>query len=186
MKTVRFLFSLMIAAVLLTGTSLAQQRDHPSQQAVSHSSEKSADQQKNEVRNDTDQARTKSTTDETQEQPAVLTRRTTKRRLSASHSKLVPTYQARPVKKPTANSPRIAEPGSVPRLDPMDSKPDSKISNNVVSRRSPSVPSSAVSVNGQQFRNSRDPGAHLAASGGAATIARGTAAINGTGMKRKP
>jgi hypothetical protein len=185
MKTVRSFFALIIAAVLLLGTSLAQEGDHPSQQVVSRNGEKSADQQKDEVRNDKDQARPKPS-DEAQAQLADLTRSTTKRRLSASHSKPVPTYRARPIKKPTANSPRIANPESVAPLEPMGSKADTKISNNVVSHRNPPVPSSAVSVNGQQFRNARDPGAHLAASGGPATIARGTAAINGTAMKRKP
>jgi hypothetical protein len=185
MKTVRFFFALMIAAVLLLGTSLAQEGDHRSQQVVSRSDEKSADHQKGEVRNDKDQARP-NPGDEAQAQLTDVTRSTTKRRLSASHSKPVPTYRARPVKKPTANSLRNDEPGSIAPLEQMGSKMVSNIPNKVASRRSPPIPSSAFSVNGQQFRNSRDPGAHLAASGGPATTARGTAAINGTETKRKP
>jgi hypothetical protein len=185
MKTVRVFFVLMIAAVLLPGASLGQKPDHLSQQMPSRSGEKSADQQKDEVRNEKDEARAKPA-DDTQEQSAAVTGSTTKRRPSASRSKLVPTYRARPIKKPAASSQRITEPGSVAPREQMGSKAATSIPNKPVSRRSSSVPSSAVSVNGQQFRNSRDPGAHLAASGGPATIARGTAAINGTDMKRKP
>jgi hypothetical protein len=184
MKTVRFFF-VLVAAALLPGTSLAQQADRASQQSSSQRGERSGDRQKDEIHNDKDKARP-NPADEAQAQLAGVTRSTTKRRLSAGHSKPVPTYRVRPVRKPTANSPQVHEPGSVVPLEPTGSKTDTKTSNNVASRRSPSVPSSAVSVNGQQFKNSRDPGARLAASGGPATIARGTAAINGTGMKRKP
>jgi hypothetical protein len=179
-KTVGFLLSVMTAAVLLLGASLGQQADRLSQQSPLQSGENSAHQQKDEVRNDEDQAHPKPA-DETQEQAAALTRSTTKRRPSTS-SKHVPTYQARSVRKPPANSPRIDEPGSIAPLEQMSSKTASNTPKKAVSRRS----SSGVSVNGQQFKNSRDPGAHLAASGGPATTARGTAAINGTEMKRKP
>jgi hypothetical protein len=181
MKRLRFLF---VLAVLLLRTSRAQEADHASQQVHPQSGEKSADQRKEEVRNDKDKARP-NPDDEAQAQLAAVTCSTTKPHPSASHSKPVSTSRARPVKKPRANSPRIADPGSCASLEPMGSKADTKISNNVVSRHSPSIPSSAVSVNGQQFRNFRDFGAHLAASGGPA-ITRGTAAINGTDVKRKP
>jgi hypothetical protein len=185
MKMARFFFVLMIAAVLLLGPSLAQEGDHPSQQVVSRNGEKSADQQKDEAGNDEDHTRAKPA-GETQEQSATITRSATKARPSVSHSKPAPTYRARSVRKPTANSPRNDEPGSIAPVEQMGSKTVSNIPNKAVSRRSPSVPSSAVSVNGQQFKSSRNPGAHLAASGGPATTARGTAAINGTEMKRKP
>jgi hypothetical protein len=48
------------------------------------------------------------------------------------------------------------------------------------------VSSPKLALNGQQFKNSRDPGARLASSGGPATQARGTAGISGSEMKRKP
>ena len=185
MKRVRLFFVMMIAAVLLLGTSLGQQADRLSQQSPLQRGEKSAHQQKDEVRNDEDQARPKPA-DETQEQPAALTRSTTKRRPNASHSKPVPTYQARSVGKPPANSPRMDEPGNIAPAEQMRSKTARSFPKNPVIHRSRSVPPSGISVNGQQFRNSRDPGARLTASGGPATIARGTAAINGTDLKRKP
>jgi hypothetical protein len=185
MKMARFLFVLMIAACLLLGASLAQEADHPSQQVISRNGEKPADYQKDEVGNDKEHIRAKPAGD-TQEKSATNTRSTSKTRPRVSHSKPAPIYRARSVRKPTENSRRIDEPGNTAPLEPVGSKTASKIPNKAVSRRGPSVPSSAVSVNGQQFRDSHNPGARLAVSGGPATIARGTAAINGTEMKRKP
>jgi len=60
------------------------------------------------------------------------------------------------------------------------------ISKRTVSRNNVTHPSPAAFLSGQQFKNSRDPGARMAASGGGATAARGTASIDGTGMKPKP
>ena len=60
------------------------------------------------------------------------------------------------------------------------------VSSKAASHRSVPVPPATVAVNGQQFKSSRDPGARLASSGGPLTAAKGTAAINGTDMKRKP
>jgi hypothetical protein len=185
MKIVRFFFVMAIAAVLLPSTSFARQADHPSQQVVSRNGEKFADQQKDEVGNEKDHTRAKPA-GETQEQSATITRSTTKGRPSARHSKSAPTYRARSVRKPTANSALRDEPGNIAPLELMGSKTVSNIPKKAASRRSLSAPSSAVSVNGQQFKNSRDPGAHLAITGGPLTAARGTAAINGTKMKRKP
>jgi hypothetical protein len=68
-------------------------------------------------------------------------------------------------------------------------QPDSKAANVPARTANPhgtNVSASLVAVNGQQFKNSRDPGARLAVSGGSLTAARGTAGINGTTMKRKP
>jgi hypothetical protein len=185
MKKVRILFVWMTAAVFLPGASLAQEGDHPSQQVVSQSGEKSAAQQNETVRGDKDQSRPIGT-DQNREEPATVTRTTAKHRPGTSRSKPAPTYRARSITKPTANSPRKDEPGRIAPVEQIGSKTVANIPNKAVSRHRPSVPSSAVSVNGQQFKNSRDPGAHLAASGGPATTARGTAAINGTEMKRKP
>jgi len=185
MKGMRFLFVLMMASVLPRGTSVAQPTDHPSHQAISQSGEKSADQETNEVRSDKDQARSKQG-DESQPEPAVVRRTSVKHRPSAGHPKTVPGHQSRPAKTHTKNNARIEAPGRVALPEKMASKAATSSPNRAVSRRSPSAPSPAVSVNGQQFRNSRDPGAHLAVSGGPLATARGTAAINGTNMKRKP
>jgi hypothetical protein len=75
--------------------------------------------------------------------------------------------------------------GAVTRTQQTSLKNAVSVPGQAVSHRGLSAPSPAVSVSGQQFKNSRDPGAHLAISGGTMTAARGTAAINGTNMKRK-
>jgi hypothetical protein len=110
---------------------------------------------------------------------------TTKHRSSAIHYKPVPKHKARQAKMHTMNSLRSDTLRSVTPLQ-MASRAAINTPKQAVSRRSQSVLPSAVSVNGQQRKNSRSPGARLTASGGPATIARGTAAINGTDMKRKP
>jgi hypothetical protein len=186
MKRVHRLFVLMIAAVLSSGTSLAAQASPAPQQANLQNSEKSAERQKDDVRNDNEkeQARPKQA-DEDQEQSGDVMRTTTKHRPSASHAKQVPIPRAHPAKTQTKNSPRT-DAGKVAPLEQMGSTAAASIRSEAVGHHSPTVPSSAVSVDGQQFKNSRDPGARLAVSGGPPASARGTAAINGTTMKRKP
>jgi len=180
MKSAPFLFSLIIAAALLQGTGLAAQASPAPQPAISRSKEKSADQHTEEIGNEKDQART-TETDEKQAQPADVTRTATEHRASALHSIPLPSHHARPAKTLTKNSTRTNASGSVAS---MGSKEATSIPSKMVNRRSP-VPSSAVSVNGQQFKNARDPGARLALSGGL-TAPKGTAEINGTNMKRRP
>jgi len=187
MKTVRFFFVLMVAAVLLPGTSLARQADHPSQPAPSQSGGKSdSDYQRDvEVRHENDQTRS-GQADQISKRSAYLTKNTTKRRSSISHPQPAVSHPRRLNKTPATNAPRIDTPGSVTGPQETNLKTAVPAPNQAVSHRSLYAPSSAVSVNGQQFKNSRDPGAHLAISGGPLTAAKGTAAINGTNMKRKP
>ncbi|MGB7131710.1 MAG: hypothetical protein WBD59_12920, partial [Candidatus Sulfotelmatobacter sp.] len=89
-------------------------------------------------------------------------------------------------KMPATNGARIDISRTVTGPREISSKTAVPVPSQAVSHRSLSTPSSAVSVNGQQFKNSREPGAHLAISGGPLTAARGTAAINGTNTKRRP
>jgi hypothetical protein len=185
MKTARFLLVIVMGAVSLPGTSFAWQVDHPSQPVPSQSGEKSADRQKDDVRNVKDQARP-AETDENREQPADVTRTTTKHRSSTSHSKPAASHQTHPARTPTKSSSRTGTLGSVAPPEQMGSRAANNLPNKAVSHRNLSMLPSAVSVNGRQFRNSHDPGAHLAISGGPQTSARGTAAISGTDMKRKP
>jgi cytoskeletal protein RodZ len=49
----------------------------------------------------------------------------------------------------------------------------------------PAAPPPAA-LKGQQFKNSRDPGARMAASGGPANSTRGATGISGSDIKRKP
>lgn len=187
MKTVRFFFVMMIAAVSLPGRSLARQADHPSQQAPSQSVDKpNGNYQRDlEVRNENHQTRS-GEADQISKRPASLAKTRTKRPSSTINSHPAVSHPRRLNKTPATNDARIETPGTITGPQETSSKTAVPVQSPAVSHRSLSAPSSAVSVNGQQFRSSRDPGAHLAISGGPMTAARGTAAINGTNMKRKP
>ncbi len=187
MKIVRFLFVLMIAAVLLPGTSLARQADRPSQQAASQSGYKSASEYQRDVGVRYENGQTRSgVADQFSKRSASLTKTTTKRRSSTIHSQRAVSHSRRLNKTPKTNGPRLDTPATVTGLQETSLKTAIPARTQAVSPRSLSVPSSAVAIDGQQSKNSRDPGAHLAISGGPLTSARGTAAINGTNMKRKP
>jgi hypothetical protein len=164
MKMVRFFFVMMIAAVLLPGTSLARQ-------APSQSGDKS-------YSNSGEAA-------QISKRSAYPTKTTTKRRSGTNHAQPAVSHSRHLYKTPATNGLRIDSPGSITGPRESSLKTTVPIPKQAVSHRI-SAPSSAVSVNGQQFKNSRDPGAHLAVSGGPLTSSRGTAAINGTNMKRKP
>lgn len=185
MKSVHLLLVMTIAAGLLLGTSVGQQADHPAQPAPSQSGGKSTDQQKDEVRKDDDQAHAREA-DHNQGPLRDMTRTTTKRRPIVSHPKPVPTFRVRPAKTPATSSSRTEAPGRIAPLEQMGSRTDTNIPNKVIGHRSVTAPPPSVAVNGQQFKNSRDPGAHLIASGGPLTSPRGTASISGTNMKHKP
>jgi hypothetical protein len=185
MKQARLLLPMLFWTVVMPGTNFAAAQARPApQHAIPQSSEKSADQQKDQVGNEKNQASAKEA-DENQAQSADVARTTAKRHPSASHSKPVQARQARPAKI-TTNSPRTDTPGRVAPLEQTSSKRVTNIPNKAISHHSSSASPSVVSVNGQQFKNSRDPGARLAASGGPVTSPRGTAAISGTGMKHRP
>jgi hypothetical protein len=185
MKTVRLFFVMMVAAVLAPGTSLARQA-HPSQQAPSQGIEKSDSnyQRDVQVRDENDQTRS-GEIDQISKRLASSTKTTTKRRSNTIHFQPAVSHPRRLNKTPAPNGPRIDTPRTITGPQETGLKTAVPVQKQVVSHRLP-APSSAVSVNGQQFKNSRDPGAHLAVSGGPLTSSSGTAAINGTNMKRKP
>lgn len=187
MKSVRFFFVMMLAAVSLPGRSLARQADRLSQPAPSQRSEKSDnDHQRDvEVRDKSYQTGSRDADPIAKHSPYLM-KTAIQRRSTTKHSQPAVSHPRRLNKTPATNGPRIDTPVAVTRLQETSQKTAVPVQSQAVSHRSLSAPSSAVSVNGQQFRNSRDPGAHLAISGGPLTVARGTAAINGTNMKRKP
>jgi hypothetical protein len=186
MKTVRLFFVMMIAIVLLPGTGLARQANDSTQQAPSQSGDRSNSvyQRDVQVRDENDQTRS-GEIDQISKRLASSTKTTTKRRSNTIHSQPAVSHPRRLNKTPAPNGPRIDTPRTITGPQETGLKTAVPVQKQVVSHRLP-APSSAVSVNGQQFKNSRDPGAHLAVSGGPLTSSRGTAAINGTNMKRKP
>ena len=187
MKIVRLFFVMMIAVVLLPGTSLARQADHSSQQAPSQSGDKSdSDYQRDvELRDENGQVRPREV-DKISKRSASLTKTTTKRPSSTIHSQPAVSHPRRLNKTPATSGARVDTPGIVTGPQRTSLKTAVPVRNQAVGHGSLSAPSSDVAVNGQQFKSSRDPGAHLAISGGPLTSAAGTAAINGTSMKHKP
>ena len=181
MKMLRFLLLVMIAAVALERVGFAGQSSPVSQQAPSQRSDKAAEQQTNDARNGTDQTRS---LEVDQSPKRLVTRNTTKSRPSVRTSK-APRRQVRPDKRPATNNLRAHATGGATGLQQKSSKSATAVSGKTAGHRTPPVSSPTVSVNGQHFRNSRDPGARLAVSGGPLTATRSTGAINGTNMRRK-
>jgi len=182
MKIARWVFLTMIAVSLLQDTSVASQASPASQQTPSQSGHPSAgDQQKNgEVRDENGQVGAEEP-DERAKGPAGVSK-SAEHRPRASYSKPVSRHQ-HPAAAGNAR-PATLENGMA--FHHVGSTTSSAVPNKTVNHRSIPAPSAAVSVNGQQFRSARDPGARLAVSGGPLTATRGTAAINGSNMKRKP
>jgi hypothetical protein len=187
MKMVRLFFVMMVAVVLLPGTSLARQSDHSSQQTPSQSGDRSNSvyQRDLEVRDENGQTRS-GEADQVSKRSANLAKTTTKRRSSTIHSQPAVSHPRRFNRTPVTNGPPIDTPRAVIGPQETSRKTAVPVASRAVSHRSLSGSSSAVSVNGQQFKNSRDPGGYLAITGGSLTAARGTVAINGTNMKRRP
>jgi len=183
MRTTRFLFVMMIGAVLLQGTSLAGQSSPPSRESPSLNSEKPPrDQQKlAEVHGEKEQ--TRSAQADENPKPHAGVSRTARHRPPVSYSKPASSRQPNLANTSATNGLRTPASGRMTRLQQTSSK---VVPSKALYQHSFPAPPTAPSVNGQQFKNSRDPGARLAVSGGPLTAARGTAAINGTNMKRKP
>ena len=188
MKTARFLFLMMIAAVLLRGTSFARQSSSASQQTPAQSrqtSDSPEGQKDSQIRIEKNQTGAEES-DRGQVSPKPGTRHVPQRRPAQSHTKPAPGHQVH-----SSRTPAVSSPGPVTLENGMGfhhlaSATLSGSPNKTVSHRSAPVPPATVSVNGQQFKSARDPGARLASSGGPLAAARGTAAISGTNMKRKP
>lgn len=183
MKTVHFLLLMTIATVSLQGAGFAGSSS-PAPQEPSQTA-KATEKPIHEARTGTDQARP-GEADQNQNSPARRTRNATKHRPSVSTSKVVPRRPVLPDKTIAANNRRTYATGGQAGFQLTKSKAATGAAGKAAGHRSPPVPPPAVSVNGQHFRNSRDPGARLAVSGGPLTATRGTAAINGTNVRRKP
>jgi hypothetical protein len=89
--------------------------------------------------------------------------------------------------KPAENSGIAAStPADVMTLHQSSGGPLAGVSGRRSASHNPPVPSTSVSVGGGQFKRSRVASARLVTTGGPANSTRGTAAINGSDMKRKP
>jgi hypothetical protein len=191
MKIARFLFVLILWAVLVHGTSLASQSGQVSGQTASQSGEKSTSQTPLDKNNKDSQVsaekdQTGGHLDHNQKTPTGETRSTAKIHSAVHQAKPAPGHQARSVKMPADESLQAGTPLNVVDSHQTSSNPSTGILSKTVTHSSTAVPARNVVLNGQQIKNSREPGARLASSGGPANATRGTAAINGSDLKRKP
>lgn len=183
MKTTRFLLVMIVGTGLLQGTGFAQQSNSASQQTPSQSRETfasdSSDGQKDgQIR--------RAGIPHGERSAERGTRHVRQRRPKQSHPKPAPSHQLHSDKTRAASNPRTEMPENGKGFQQRGSTASTGIPNRVVNHRSVPVPAPTVAINGQQFRNSRDPGARMATSGGPTSSTRATGAINGSAIKRKP
>jgi hypothetical protein len=182
MKKTRFFFAMIFWALLVHGASFGGQSGEAPQQTPSQSGEKSANS------GSPDGSRGTQTGGENENEKAFPASRqgALKHRPFASHVNQGPTRQLHSGKTPTANNLRTKTPRSTLDSHQTSSTVPSEVPNKPPRHAGIPVPPPTAALNGQQFKNSRDPGARMATSGGSANSPRGTAVIDGSAMKRKP
>ena len=190
MKKIGVLLQMILLGVFMHGASFGSQSGQAQQQTPSQSGEESANNsspdgsRNTQARSQKDQ--TDKSLDESEKGFAALRKDRPKRRPAASHPKAAPSRQLRSAKTPPAKDLQTPALQNVPDSHQISPTLSSNVPGKTVGHSSRPVSPSTVALNGQQFKNSRDPGARMATSGGPATSTRGTAAINGTDVKRKP
>jgi hypothetical protein len=182
MKKARFLCGMIFWAVLVQGASFGSQSGKAPEQTPSQSAEKSANSSSPDRSKDT---QTRGENENEQGFPASR-QGTPKRRPSASQANPGPSRQLRSGKTPTANNLRTVTPRNTLDSHQTSSTVPSEVPNKPPKHAGIPVPPPTAALNGQQFKNSRDPGARMATSGGSANSPRGAAGINGSDIKRKP
>jgi hypothetical protein len=182
MKKTRFLFATIFWALLVHGASFGSQSGKAPQQTPSPSGGKSANNGSPDGSKDTQ------TRGENENEKGFPGSRqsTPKHRPFASHANQGPSRQLHSSKMPTANNLRTKTPRNAPDSHQTSSTAPSEVPNKPPRHAGIPVPPPTAALNAQQFKNSRDPGARMATSGGSANSPRGTAVINGSAMKRKP
>jgi len=190
MRNGQILLPMTFWAVLVQGASFASHSDPAQEQTASQSGEKSIDNGAPDGSKDT-QARGQK--DQMGEYPgknekglAAAKQGTRNRRPSASQAKPASSRQQRSGKTSAADSLRTEMPRHTLDSHQTGSALPSETPNKPLKHPGTPVLPPTVALNGQQFKNSRDPGARMATSGGSANSTRGTAVINGSDIKRKP
>jgi hypothetical protein len=189
MKKARFLFVMILLAVLVDGASLGAQSSQVREQTAATSDDKSANSAPA-GNNDTQARGEKNQTAEysssNNNRKSFAAAKAGIHRPAISQAKSSQGRQLRSPKTPAAKDLPTELPQNV--RDPHLPGPtlSSNVPDKTVRHSSPRPPSSTVALNGQQFKNSRDPRARMVSSGGPANSMRGTAVINGSDMKRKP
>ena len=191
MSKARILLPMIFWAVLVGGASFASQSNQTREQTAATSHEKSANSSRA-GSNDTQSRREKDQTteylpsDENQKSFGAIKAGTRKHLPAVSHAKPPQNRQLRSAKTPAAKDLQTEALQNVPGSHQTSPSLSSSGPGKTIRHSSRAVHPSTVALNGQQFKNARDPGARMATSGGPANSTRGTTAINGTDVKRKP
>ena len=191
MSKARVLLPIVFWAVLVGGASSASQSNQTREQTAATSHEKSANSSQagsndTQGRGEKDQPTEYSPADENQKSFAAVKANTGKHRPAVSHAKPPQNRQLRSAKTPAAKDLQTEALQNVPGSHRTSLSLSSSGPGKTIRHSSLAVHPSTVALNGQQFKNSRDPGARMATSGGSANSTRGTAVINGSDIKRKP
>jgi hypothetical protein len=204
MKKIRILLPMILCAMLMRAASFASESVQTSEQTSAQKQEKSANasplnrNENNQVSGEKELANGHSVPN--YETSAGESKSSIKHHSATAQVKPAPSHQVRSGKAPTNENLRTSAPADTMDFHPASPSLLPGIPNKAGIHRNTQVASSttlsAAALNGQQFKNSRDPGARLASSGGPAigqssiggpaTSRRGTAGINGSEMKRKP
>jgi hypothetical protein len=190
MRMACFPFVMMTAAILLQGESLVGQTNSVPQRTIADNSDKSADDRSPAVQNDDGKVRS----EEFHTRPAeaqghkhsTVTRTQVKKRPITSKSLPTDSHRLLSSKTATKGSLRPNTAVGVVGLQMPDSRTGRVAPPNMLTktRSVPVLPTAGI--NGHQFKNSHDPGTKLETAGGTLVTAGGTAALNGSNMKRKP
>jgi hypothetical protein len=190
MSKTRILLPMIFWAVLVAGASFGSQSAQAQERTSSQSGEKSAKDSSPDGSKTTQARGQKDQMGEYLVENgkgfAASKRGTPKRRPAASHAKLAPSRQLSSGKTRAANNLQTETPRNALDSHQTGSTMPSQVPNKPLKHSSMTVSPQTVALNGQQFKNSRDPGARMAISGGSANSTRGTAVINGSDIKRKP
>ena len=191
MRKARTLLPMIFWAALVHGASFGSQSGQAQERTSSQSGEKApnssrAGSKDTRSRGEKDQTPEYLPSRENQKSFATVKSGTRKHRPAVSQAKSPHNRQLRLAKTPAAKDLQMEALQNV--LGSHQTSPSLSSSGPGKTVRHSSLPvrPSTIALNGQQFKNSRDPGAHMASSGGPANSKRGTAVINGTDIKRKP
>jgi hypothetical protein len=189
-RKVRVFWAMIFWAVLVHGASFDSQSGQAKEQTPATSGEKSASNSSPKDSKNTEapgqQVQTGNFSDDSQRSFSAVKQGTAKRYQMASHAKPAPSHQQRSVKASAAKNIQMEVPRNVRDSHQAIPTLPGNVPGRTVSHSSRPVSRPTVALNAQQFKNSRDPGARMLSAGGPATSTRGTAAINGSDMKRKP
>lgn len=191
MSKARVLLQMIFWAALVGGACFGGQSGQAQERTASQSGEKSDNSPRarsngTQARVEKDQTSEYLPSDENQKSFASVRAGTRKPRSALSHAKSPQNRQPRAGKTPATNGVRTETLPNAPDFHQAGSTMPSQVPNRPLEHASTPVPPPTVALNGQQFKNARDPGARMATRGGSVNYARGTAAINGSDIKRRP